>query len=326
VDYDTIIGGSFRGCVLVCQNDAVVYEKAFGFADWPNQIPNTPTTRFATASAGKVFVAAAILQLIEQGRLSLTDTIGDRLDIDLKQIDGSVTVEQLLTHTSGIPDYFDESVLDDYEALWADFPNYKIRTNRDLLPLFIDKPMSCPRGSRFQYNNSGYVMLALLLEHLTGQPFDRVLCEQIFIPCGMPDTGYFELDRLPARCANHYIRDQQCESWRTNIFSVDAKGTGAGGAYTTVGDIRRFWQGLLSGHLLSPAMTQDMLSRHSGEEDGYGYGIWLRQSPNGLIPYFQGSDPGVSFLSACDITRNLVVVLVSNYGDHVWRLFEDLFE
>ena len=326
MDYASMFDEQLRGCVLVFEDGAVVYEKATGFADWPNQVPNTPATRFATASAGKVFVAVAILQLIEQGRLSLGDTIGDLLDIDLKQIDGAVTVEQLLTHTSGIPDYFDESVLDDYGALWTDFPNYKIRSNRDLLPLFIGKPMSYPRGSRFQYNNSGYVMLALLLERLCGQAFDQVLNERIFIPCGMRDTGYFELDQLPARCANHYIFDEPQKTWRTNIFSVDAKGTGAGGAYATVGDICRFWQGLRSGKLLSPAMTRNMLSHHSGDEDGYGYGVWLRRSPGGLIPYIQGCDPGVSFLSACDAARDRVAVWVSNYGDDVWRMFDKLCE
>ena len=177
-------------------------------------------------SAGKVFVLCHPAA-DEQGRLSLGEYDWGFCWISIEQIDGAVTVEQLLTHTSGIPDYFDESVLDDSGALWTDYPNYKIRSNRDLLPLFIDKPMSYPRGSRFQYNNSGYVMLALLLERLCGQAFDQVLNERIFIPCGMCDTGYFELDRLPARCANHYIFDEPQKTWRTNIFSVDAKGTGA---------------------------------------------------------------------------------------------------
>ena len=86
------------------------------------------TTRFATASAGKTFVAAGILQLIEAGRLHFEDTIGTLLEFDLHRIDPDVTVRQLLNHTSGIPDYFDESVMDEYEALWKDFPNYKIRS------------------------------------------------------------------------------------------------------------------------------------------------------------------------------------------------------
>ena len=143
-----------EGCVLA------KYEN--GFADLANEIPNTIDTRFATASAGKAFVAVGILRLIEAGRLSLDDTIGNLLDFDLHGNDPGVTVRQLLNHTSGVPDYFDESVMEDYEELWVDFPNYKIRRNSDLLPLFIEKPMMYPKGERFQYNNSGYVMLALI--------------------------------------------------------------------------------------------------------------------------------------------------------------------
>ena len=97
--------------------------------------------------------------------------------------------------------------------------------------------MMYPRGSRFQYNNTGFVVLAMILESVTGAAFDEYLRDCLFIPCGMTSTGYYELDRLPAKCASNYIYDAETQTYRTNIFSVDAKGTGAGGAFTTVGDI-----------------------------------------------------------------------------------------
>ncbi|MEG1207228.1 MAG: serine hydrolase domain-containing protein [Angelakisella sp.] len=326
---DGIIDRDFGGCVLISQDGEILVEKAFGFADLPNQIPNTPTTKFGTASAGKVFVAVAVLQLIEKGLLQFSDSIVKLLDYDLHNIDPNATVEQLLTHTSGIPDYFDESVMEDYEELWADYPNYKIRTNADLLPLFIHKPMMYPCGERFQYNNSGYVVLALIIEKVTGMPFDRYLAANIFAPCGMVNTGYYALDRLPANCATGYIFDEGKGSYRTNIYSIDVKGTGAGGAYTTVGDINRFWEKLLSGKLLSSAMTANMLACHSGSiEDGYyGYGVWLKKRPNNThSPYFQGSDPGVSFITVYEPSKNMTVTLVSNYGDNVWRLLRNIRE
>lgn len=322
MDIDNPVPEGFRGCVLVCRNGIKVWEQATGYADLPNRIPNRSDTIFATASAGKVFVAVGILQWIEQGRLRFGDRIGDLLDFDLGKIDPDITVEQLLTHTSGMSDYFDESVMDDYEALWVDFPNYRIRTNRDLLPLFTDKPMMFPRGDRFQYNNAGFVLLAIILEQLAGMPFDTYLREAVFSPCGMNDTGYFELDRLPARCANHYILDDKTRGYRTNIFSVDAKGTGAGGAFTTVGDIRLFWESLLSHRLLSKAMTSDMMQNHSGQAACYGYGIWLEKKGDGTILLFQGSDPGEEFLTVCDPVQEQVVVAVSNYGDNVWQVWE----
>lgn len=328
---DTLTGGGFKGCALITRGQEILLQTAQGYADLANEIPNRMDTRFATASAGKVFVAVGILQLAEQGLLSLDTTLGEVLSLDLGQIDKQVTIEQLLTHTSGVPDYFDESVMEEYEDLWKDFPNYRIRSNADLLPLFKNKPMMYPRGARFQYNNSGFVLLALVLEAVTGMPFDQYLNQAIFAPCQMLHTGYYELDRLPSGCAGNYIYDGRIDGggYRTNIYSVDAKGTGAGGAFTTLWDIRRFWDGLLGLRLLSKPMTEEMLRIHSGDEKQgfYGYGIWLWKNQDGTVqPYFQGSDPGVSFISAYDPQRNLLISIVSNYGDNVWKIMKDFRE
>ena len=320
-----MIDERFRGNVYIVQNGKVLCERESGFADLPNEIPNTLETIFASASAGKVFVAVGILQLMEQGKLKFDDTLGNLLDIPLNKIDKDVTVRQLLTHTSGVPDYFDESIMEEYEELWIDFPNYKIRHNSDLLPLFIKKPMMYPKGEKFQYNNSGYVLLAMIIEKMTGVDFDRYLKANIFDVCGMKATGYYELDRLPPRCASHYIYCADTKDYRTNIFSVDAKGTGAGGAFITVTDIVRFWTGLLKGSLISKELVSKMLSKQSGdgmdaEEGYYGYGVWIIDNPRGEdFAYFQGSDPGVSFISEYNPNNKMISVLVSNYGDNVWK-------
>ena len=325
-----ILEPDFRGAVLLKKNGEVIGECYSGFADLPNRIPNRADTRFASASAGKVFVAVGILQLIEKGELKFDDTLGQILDFNWSEIepngiDPEVTVKQLLNHTSGVPDYFDESVMDDYEELWRDFPNYRIRHNADLLPLFIHKPMMYPRGTRFQYNNTGYVLLALIIERLTGLSFDQYLQSHVFDVCGMESTGYYELDRLPAKCAGNYIYCKDTDSYRTNIFSVDAKGTGAGGAFITVSDIVNFWDSLIHYRLISEEMTREMLRIQSGsgsdpEEGYYGYGVWIIKKDNGPdIPYFQGCDPGVSFFSEYNPQNGLISVLVSNYGDNVWK-------
>ena len=96
------IDSNFRGNIYVVQNSKIVIEHVLGLADLANEIPNTMDTKFASASAGKVFIAVAVLQLIEQGKLALGDTLGKLLDIDLHDIDVDVTVEQLLNHTSGV--------------------------------------------------------------------------------------------------------------------------------------------------------------------------------------------------------------------------------
>lgn len=322
---EIVFDNSFRGNRYIVQNGKVLVETAAGFADLPNEIPNTIDTRFASASAGKVFVATGILQLVEQGKIEFEDTLGELLHIEFHQVDREVTVRQLLTHTSGVPDYFDESVMDEYEELWEDYPNYKIRHNRDLLPLFINKPMMYPKGERFQYNNTGYVLLAMILEEVTGMPFDEYLKSNVFDVCGMTSTGYYELDKLPSRCANHYISCDGTNEYRTNIFSVDAKGTGAGGAFITVKDIVSFWTALSEGKLLSKELVSGMLSKQSGdgsdaEEGYYGYGVWIIDNPAGKdLAYFQGCDPGVSFFSEYNPNNGIISVLVSNYGDDVWK-------
>lgn len=185
---------------------------------------------------------------------------------------------------------------------------------------------------KFQYNNAGYVLLAMIIEKVTGMYFDQYLKENIFDICGMKATGYYELDKLPAKCANNYIFCADTNEYRTNIFSLDAKGTGAGGAFITVKDIVSFWVNLLEGKLISKEFVSDMLSKQSGdgadpEEGYYGYGIWIIDNPNGRdFPYFQGCDPGVSFISEYNPNNGMISVLVSNYGDNVWRKMRKIRE
>lgn len=317
---------AFSGCVRVRQRGETLLEVSQGYADLANRLPNTPDTRFQTASAGKAFVAAGVLRLIERGALALDDSLGRLLPLDWEAIDPGVTVRQLLCHTSGIPDYFDESELEDYAALWRDYPNYKIRRSFDLLPLFVHRPMQAPAGARFQYNNAGYVVLGLILEQVTGLAFDEALAREVFGPCGMADTGYFALDRLPARCAGAYLYDSERQEYYTNIYSVDVKGTGAGGAFTTLRDVSRFWDGLFSGRLLSDGMTRAMYSPQArNETECYGYGLWLDpDGRGGYTPHFEGCDPGVSFFSRYDPRSALEITAVSNFGQNVWQLCRDL--
>src|SRR6056297_4071212 len=319
----SLIEEDYSGIISVVQNGDVVFQDAFGYADLPNKTPNEMDTKFPTASAGKAFVAVGIMKLIENGKLSFDSRLGDLVNFDLKNIDSNITVRRLLNHTSGIPDYFDESVLDEYEELWIDYPNYKIRTSADLIPLFIDKPMMYTPGEKFQYNNTGFVVLGLIIEEITKKPFDKYLDEEVFQPLDMTNTGYYELDRLPAKCANAYIYNEARRDYRTNIYSVDVKGTGAGGAFTTIPDVEKFWKALFSYQLLSDKTVNEMM-RPQVAEKCYGYGFWMDEKEDGLIVHFEGCDPGVSFYSAYDREKALMITLVSNFGDNVWKLYEKI--
>jgi len=322
MNIEALIEDDFNGAISVKKDNKIILQKAYGYADIPNKIPNEIDTKFATASAGKVFVATGILQLIQNGKLAFNNTIGNILDFDLKSIDKNITIEQLLNHTSGIPDYFDESIMDEYADLWLDTPNYRIRKSMDLVPLFIDKPMMYKPGEKFQYNNTGFVVLGLIIEKIEKMFFDEYLHKNIFEPCGMVNTGYYELDRLPEKCANSYIYDDLRKGFYTNIYSVDVKGTGAGGAFTTIIDIDRFWNNLLNGKVLSNLFLNKMLSLQSKDGNSYyGYGIWLEKMVKGNYePWFQGSDPGVSFISSYNRNKKINVTIISNIGNNVWKM------
>ncbi|GHU75513.1 serine hydrolase [Spirochaetia bacterium] len=328
MNIEAIIHENFTGVISVKKNNQIIIRKPYGYSDIVNKIPNELDTKFATASAGKVFVAAGVLKLIENGQLNLGDTIGNILDFDLKAIDKNITIRQLLNHTSGIPDYFDESIMNEYAELWIDFPNYKIRRSLDLLPLFINKPMMYPAGEKFQYNNTGFVVLDLIIEKITGLLFDEYLKENVFEPSGMINTGYYELDRLPAKCANSYIYDEKKKEYYTNIYSVDAKGTGAGGCFTTVVDVENFWENLLNGNILSKNTVEQMVSVQSNSgDDYYGYGIWLEGTEEGTFePWFQGRDPGVSFISSYNRNKNQIITIISNMDTNVWEMRRNILK
>lgn len=311
-----------KGGTLYIKNkdEEQIYFK--GYRDLANQLTIDKETSFPTASAGKFFIAVGIMKLVESNQLSLDKTIGELLPFDLHSIDNNVTLKELLTHTSGIPNYFDEEVMSDYSQLWIDFPNYKIRTSKDLLPLFIDKKMDYPRGERFSYNDSGFVLLGIIIEEVTKKPFDQYLDEIIFKPLKMNNTGYYELDRLPKNCANAYIFDKNQSVYYQNIYSVDVKGTGAGGAFTNATDVRKFWDGLLSYKLLKKETVAFMLKKHVElKGHGYGLGVWLDEQN---FPFFTGEDPGVTFISWCNTKEDRLITIISNYQDNIFALFNEI--
>lgn len=292
---------------------------AFAHADRANRIPNTIETRFAMASGCKGFTAAAIWLLIEAGRIGLDTRLSECVSSRPFHFGDEVTVGQLLNHTSGIPDYFSEEMESDYAALWRERPSYSMKTTRDFLPLFEAAPMKGQPGQGFLYNNAGFILLGLVVEELAGQDFRAFVAERIFGPCGMTRSGYFAMDALPEKCAQGYLSPDPAD-YRTNIYAVPVIGGPDGGAFTTAADLRRFWSALLSGRLLKPASVARMIApsvRVSPEYDNhfYGYGVWLRRTPDGWIASLEGGDPGVALESLVWIDHGIVATVLSNVTD-----------
>lgn len=324
ISQDEIAGfakqAQFSGIVSLTPAEGPSLDLAFGLADRGHRVPNTIETRFATASGCKGFTAIAIGMLIDAGQVTLQTRLADCIHSRQFPFNPDVTLGHLLNHTAGIPDYFDEEVQADYGALWRERPCYGMTSTAAFLPLFERGAMKAPPGERFHYNNAGFILLGLAIEEVTGEDFRAFVQRRIFDPCGMGQSGYFAMDALPDNTAVGYLAPDEADR-RSNIFSVPSIGGPDGGAFTTAGDMRRFWQALLSGRLLSPGLVERFTTPtvQTGPDDPaghYGYGIWLQETPRGRIASVVGGDPGVSMQSGIRLSDGLVITVLSNvqYG------------
>jgi CubicO group peptidase (beta-lactamase class C family) len=317
----------FSGALLIREGGETILAAAYGHAQIAEAIPNTIDTRFATASGCKIFTAVAALQLIEAGKFTLDTPVSDLVEIDYP-LDPAITVRHLLTHTSGMPDYYDEELMSDEDciALVNTYPVYTWETPRDYIRLFPERPQKFPPGERFNYNNGAFVLLALIVEEHSGQPFPQVITDRVFTPAGMTDSGYFRMDALPARTAYGYIREDD-GTLRTNIYALPVIGSGDGGAFVTAPDWARFWDALYGFKLLSESTTSAMLTPqidtgHDTLDKHYGLGIWLTLRDGAMHErYVVGGDFGVGMVSVRFPQYDVEATILDNIGDGVWGLW-----
>lgn len=305
------VPADFSGVVSIRTADGVEFEQAYGMADRAHAIAMTTGTRLAIASAVKGFTALAVLALVADELLALDTPARALLGDDLPLIDDAVTVEQLLTHRSGIGDYVDEDLA---EPAPPAVPVYVLDSTPAYLAVLDGFAPKFPPGSRFSYSNSGYVVLALLAERATGRPFADLLEERVYRPAGMTATGFLRSDALPGDAAIGYLDDG-----RTNVFELPVVGSGDGGAYSTVADVRTFWTALLGGRLLDAAGVARMTTptaADTGQALAYGTGLWLGDGTLVL----EGADHGVSFRSVHTVASDRTATVVSNTGSGAWPI------
>jgi CubicO group peptidase (beta-lactamase class C family) len=319
---------NFSGSILIKREQDRIFEEAAGYANKSEKRLNAIQTRFGIASGCKIFTAAAICQLVEKGLLSFDTKLSDCLDTEFKDWDEKVTIHQLLTHTSGIPDYFDEDEMEDFADLWKQTPMYLLQHPVDFLPMFKDQPMKSLPGEKFHYNNAGYIVLGLVVEQLTKRSFTDYVTENIFKKAGMSSSGYFSMDQLPQDTAYGYIQAEGGH-YKTNIYSIPVMGGPDGGAYITASDMIDFWDALLNNRLLSKETTQFLLTPHVKVKDGvqYGYGVWIN-SHEGIISKYHvmGYDPGVSFHSGIYPNSKTVFAVPSNHSSGAFSIMKAIEE
>jgi CubicO group peptidase (beta-lactamase class C family) len=319
----------FSGLIEIRQEGQIFLSQAFGSANLPEQIPNTPRTRFGMASGCKTFTSLAICQMVERGLVGFETRLKDCISFSLPGFDPEITLHQLLTHSSGVPDYFDEEESNDYEAVWQKYPIYTIREPKDFLPLFTNLPMKFKPGERFSYSNSGYILLGLVLEYVTEKPFPHFIEENIFRSAGMTESGYFALDQLPGHTAQGYIPTENGK-WRSNIYAIPIVGGSDGGAFTTAGDLAKFWDALFGCKLIKKVTLQKMLNPYlrPNPRSGrvyYGYGTWIgMKKRESEVYYMLGEDPGVAFYSGYFPEKQLLFTLLGNTSEAGFQMLERL--
>ncbi|MGI9594946.1 MAG: serine hydrolase domain-containing protein [Acidimicrobiales bacterium] len=306
----------FSGAITVERDGESMWSAAAGYANRSEGLPNTLETRFATASATKGFTALTVASLVESGRLSLATPLVELTGADLVGVDDGVTIEHLLGHTSGVGDYLDEEQLGDIDDHVLGVPAHQLEGPADYLPLLNAHPQVSPPGSRFAYNNSGYVMLALAAERAARMPYHQLVRERVFDAAAMTSSDFFRSDNLPRGAAKGYL-----ENGRTNVFHLPVIGTGDGGAYTTVADMSRLWSALLGGEIIDRALVDMMTAPRQTVPSGrqqYGLGFWI--GPDHRTIMLEGMDAGVSFRSAHQPATGRGYTIVSNTSSGVWPI------
>lgn len=252
-------GNQFMGTVLVAHDGKILLDKGYGDADLEWQIPNTPTTKFRLGSLTKQFTAASILLLEERGKLNIDDPVKKYMP-DAPAAWDKITIYNVLTHTSGIPNF-------------TSFPDYRkteafAATPEELVARFKDKPLDFQPGEGWNYSNSGYVLLGYLIEKISGESYAKFVQDNIFTPLGMKDSGIDSNARVIARRASGYSRGKD---GIVNAGYIDMTiPFSAGAIYSTTEDLLRWQQGLFGGKLLSAASLKKMTTPF---KQNYAFGL-----------------------------------------------------
>ncbi len=317
---------AMSGLVSIDVDGDPVFVGAYGLADRAHGIPNDPSTRFALASASKGFTAAAVWSLVEDGTLALDTPARSLLKADLPLVDDAVTVEQLLTHTSGIGDYLDEESDGEIDDYILPIPSHRLADTEAFVGIVDGFPQSSPPGERFAYNNGGFILLALLAERASGIPFHDLVQTRVFDRAGMTASGFLRLDELPGDAAIGYLSDDPA-SLRTNVLHLPVRGNGDGGAYSTGADLSAFWRALVDGRIVGAATAAEMTRPRSiVEEEGlrYAAGVYADLDGPGLL--LEGYDAGSSIRTRFDPETRTTVTVVANTSEGAWGVVRTWFE
>jgi CubicO group peptidase (beta-lactamase class C family) len=306
-------GDRFSGAVLIARGDKIIAQGAWGEASQRYHVPNNIDTKFNLGSMNKMFTALAIGQLVEQGKLRFDTKLGDILpDYPDRDAAAKVTVGQLLSHTSGIGDFFSEEF---------DRHAHLIYTLSDFLPFITDKPLAFEPGAQFSYSNGGFIVLGLIIEKVSGQNYFDYIREHIYKPAGMVNSDHYDLEIPVENLAIGYTRMSQRGKddgpRRENYYRHPPRGGGsAGGGYSTVIDLHHYALALAADKLVSRAIRDSLWSPHApmGPDAAYGYGFGIERADGGHRNVgHNGGAPGINASFRYFPELDLTIAALANY-------------
>jgi len=300
---------NFSGIVLVANNNKIIFQQAYGFADRDNNRPNTMDTKFRFGSMGKMFTGVAIMQLIQEGRVSIGDTIGRYLaDYPNKEV-SKVTIQQLLTHTGGTGDVFGR-----------EFERHRLELKelKDYVALYGERGLLFTPGSKHEYSNYGYILLGRIIEVISGMSYDKYVREHIFTTAGMNSTDNFPENVISSdtSIALPYTSRNPMNEFRPALDFLPYRGTSAGGGYTTAEDLMKFDNALFSHKLLNQKYTEmlttgKVITPMPGLK--YAYGFEERIDPEGIRSIGHGGGaPGINGSFAIFPDTGYTIIVMAN--------------
>lgn len=253
----------FNGAALVADHGKVIFKKGLGPANMEWNIPNQPDTKFRLGSITKQFTATLILQLVEQGKIKLDGKVSDYLPDYRKDTGARMTIHQLLSHTSGVPNYTAQP------GFFANVSRNPFKVD-DFVKQYASGDLEFEPGAKFNYSNSGYFLLGDIIEKVTGKSYEQVLKENILDPVGMKNTGYDHYGTVLSKRASGYIRTQN--GYENAPYLDMTIPYAAGSLYSTVEDLF-LWDQALYGERILSAASKDLMFKPNLENYGYGFGI-----------------------------------------------------
>jgi CubicO group peptidase (beta-lactamase class C family) len=295
----------FSGTLLLAKSDRVLLTRVGGEASKRFHAPNNIDTKFNVGSMNKMITSTAIVQLAEQGLLSFDDPIGKYVDESWlpEKTTSKIKIHHLLTHTSGLGSYFNDTYMNGSRELY--------RVVDDFKPLVVGDELEFDPGERSRYSNTGMLLLGVVIESVTAGSYFDYVRENIYEPAGMTNSDSYEMDYPVPNLAIGYSRDWESEyGWQNNLYKHVIKGGPAGGGFSTVGDLHRYALAMLDGKLVSKESLQTMWSDQSGE--GYGYGFGIDEGPMGKRVGHSGGFSGINGKLDMYVDAGYVVAVLSN--------------